>query len=261
MEELESDLEVVEPEKKGVSTQQQQQQQQHQLMLVVVCMLVAPNSCADQPNVYAGGKKGKKRGRPEDPIHKYFKKQVFDKSQGRWSVSCTLCQDGDLKASQASLDGLRKHLQKCKGATPEIRQQLEQQSAAKVNKQAAAAAAAAAAGAGPKRRNSTSSSQKSSGSSRQQMTIGHYSAGSLQNVLLPGQRTTANQHLLRALVTGGVPLRVSSGVVRHSCQLKTVHLQAGLLACLLTLAWMLVSMHCCSLMICHNTPSIQKCTL
>lgn len=57
MEELESDLEVVEPEKKGVSTQQQQQ---HQLMLVVVCMLVAPNSCADQPNVYEDGKKRQK---------------------------------------------------------------------------------------------------------------------------------------------------------------------------------------------------------
>jgi hypothetical protein len=128
-------------------------------------------------------------------------------------VTCNLCGE-ELGFSKSTPQGLQKHLlQDCPQATAEIKQQLTQRSAAKINKQAAAAAAEAA-GAGTKRRSSTGSKTgSSSGSSLQQMTIGHYSVGSKENQLLPAQRAVAHQHLLRAIVTGGVAFRVGAGTL------------------------------------------------
>lgn len=126
-------------------------------------------------------------------------------------MTCNLC-GVQLGASKATPQGLQKHLlQNCPEATAEIKQQLMQDSAAKINKQAAAAAAEAA-GAGTKRRSSIGSKTGSSGSSLQQMSIGHY-VGSKETQLLPAQRDAAHQHLLRAIVTGGVAFNVGAGAL------------------------------------------------
>jgi hypothetical protein len=111
------------------------------LNFVVGRMLAVLNVPADKLDLNAGDKPRKKRGRPPNPINDYFTNMVFDKSQGRWSVTCKLCGDC-MTASQATLDGKRSHLQKCTKVTPDIHQLLTQQHAAKVNQEAAAAAAA-----------------------------------------------------------------------------------------------------------------------
>jgi hypothetical protein len=125
-------------------------------------------------------------------------------------MQCTLCLD-HLTVSQTTAAGLKLHLlSKCEMVTSEIRREIEQAEASKINKGAAAAAAAAAAGSSTNRkRNSTGSAKQSSSSSRQ-MSIGHYAAGSRENALLPHEVQTANQHLLRALACGAIPFKVGT---------------------------------------------------
>lgn len=126
-------------------------------------------------------------------------------------MKCTLCGD-PLPPSKATAAGLRAHLMQCKDATQAIRTQITQAAADKINQQAAAAAAAAAGRGVSRKRSSTGSTSQPS----KQMSIDHYTEGSTTNELLPAQRLAAHQHLLRALVCGGIPLKV-----RH-CSLRVV---------------------------------------
>jgi hypothetical protein len=118
-------------------------------------------------------------------------------------MQCTLC-SGSLPLSQTTVSGLRKHLHICKGVTPAIRAQILEASAAKINQQAATAATAAVAAGVSRKRSSVGSS-----SGGFQMGLDHYLAGR-ENALLPAEREAADQHLLRGLVTGGVPFQVSN---------------------------------------------------
>lgn len=147
---------------------------------------------------------GSHKGRKGDPVREYFENDgAYVAKQKRYPMRCTLC-NTSLPVAQTTAAGLKRHLQACSMATPEIRALVMQAQAGKINQQAAAAAAAAAG-------SSLSRKRSSFGSSSQggfQMSMEHYAAGSKPNILLPGERDSANQHLLRALVCGGIPFKV-----------------------------------------------------
>lgn len=152
----------------------------------------------------AGSRKG---GRKSDTSRQYF---VVNGDKGvkqkRYPMKCTLCNTG-LAACKATAAGLRAHLLNCEQATQDIKTQITQAAAEKINQQAAAAAAATAA-AGSSVSRKRSSSTGSTSQPNKQMRIHHYAAGSTPNDLLPAQRLAAHQHLLRALVCGGIPFKV-----------------------------------------------------
>jgi hypothetical protein len=149
----------------------------------------------------AGSSKG---GRKADLARKYFEiNGVKDAKQKRYPMKCTLCGD-TLPPSKATAVSLRAHLLECKDATQAIRTKITQVAAEKINQQAAASASAAAARGVSRKRSSTGSSSQPS----KQTRIDHFAEGSATNELLPAQRLAAHQHLLRALVCGGIPFKV-----------------------------------------------------
>lgn len=95
--------------------------------------------------VLRAGKQGSKAGRASCLARKYFQDDgPMDQKQKRKPMMCTLCET-HLKVSQTTAAGLKLHLlSNCVEVTPEIRREIEQAEASKINKAAAAVAAAAA---------------------------------------------------------------------------------------------------------------------
>lgn len=144
------------------------------------------------------------KGRKADPVRQYFENDgPYVPSQKRCPMVCTLCETS-LPVAKTSAAGLRRHLQACSMATPEVRALVMQAQAGKINQQAAATAAAAAGSRLSRKRSSFGSSSQGGF----QMSMERYAAGSKPNILLPGERDSANQHLLRAIVCGGIPFMV-----------------------------------------------------
>lgn len=155
-----------------------------------------------------------KAGRKADLARQYFTNNgAKDPKQKRFPMKCTLCRD-TLPPNKTTAAGLRAHLLECKDATQAIRTQITQAAAQKINQQAAAAAAAAAGRGVSRKRSSTGSTSQLSS---KQMSIDHYAEGSTNNELLPAQRLAAHQHLLRALVCGGIPLKVGHCSLQVVC--------------------------------------------
>jgi hypothetical protein len=162
---------------------------------------MSENASVDLTNAETDtGSSKRKSGRKPNAIRQHFTANgVYDKKKKRAPVQCSFCSQ-EFTASQAEVATLKHHLLfGCKKIPPETKRQVQQATAAQVNKDAAAAAAAGAA-AGVSRKRSSSSTQ---------LSIGHYLAGSDQNKLLPEEVKKANEHLLRAIVCSNLPFNVS----------------------------------------------------